>query len=339
MGRLWKVVSWTVAVVLVLGAAVLIAFQVSPWPAALLVRHAFDSEAAAVFAAQAKHLPKGISEQRNIAYDPTDADARLDLFFPAETGDAGLARATVVWVHGGGWVSGSKDHIANYLRILAGKGFTTVGVDYSIAPGATYPTPVRQVNSALAFLVREAGRLGIDPSVLVLAGDSAGAQIAAEVANLSSDPGYARIVGIAPAIGRDRLKGVVLFCGPFDIGLADFDGDFGGFLKTVLWSYSGTRDFRNDPGFAPVSVARYVTPAFPPAFISAGNGDPLLPQSEAMAKALADKGVVVDSLFFPSDYSPRLQHEYQFNLDSEAGRLALDRLTTFLRGLAAVGSS
>jgi len=42
-------------------------------------------------------------------------------------------------VHGGGWVAGSKEGIANYLKILAGHSYTTVGVEYSTGFGATHP--------------------------------------------------------------------------------------------------------------------------------------------------------------------------------------------------------
>lgn len=73
-----------------------------------------------------------------------------------------------------------------------------------------------------------------------------------------------------------------------------------------------------------------MTADFPPAFISAGNADPLLRHSTALAETLASHGVSVDSLFFPSDYAPGLPHEYQFNLDTDAGRLALDRSGAFL---------
>jgi acetyl esterase len=42
----------------------------------------------------------------------------------------------------------------------------------------------------------------------------------------------------------------------------------------------------------------------------------------------------VDALFFPQDYAPPLPHEYQFDLDTEAGRLALERSVGFLSALA-----
>jgi acetyl esterase/lipase len=104
-------------------------------------------------------------------------------------------------------------------------------------------------------------------------------------------------------------------------------------LRTVLWSYSGTKDFLDDPAFDTASVAQYVTDAFPPSFISAGNGDPLGPQSVLMAAALRAKGVRVDELFFPPDTTPALPHEYQFNLDTGAGQQALERAVAFLNGV------
>jgi acetyl esterase/lipase len=89
----------------------------------------------------------------------------------------------------------------------------------------------------------------------------------------------------------------------------------------------------NDPRFAYGSVINYLTPDFPPTFISAGNGDPLLSHSLAFADVLRSRGVYVDSLFFTDDYSPALPHEYQFNLDTDAGNLALERSVKFLSGL------
>jgi acetyl esterase/lipase len=92
----------------------------------------------------------------------------------------------------------------------------------------------------------------------------------------------------------------------------------------------GEKNFTNAPRFATASVINYVTADFPPAFISAGNADPLLPQSRAFADVLARRGVHVERLFFPDDYKPVLPHEYQFDLDTDAGQLALERSIEFL---------
>jgi len=325
-----KVLLWVFGVTVVLVVAGYVAFQVSPWPGALLIRAAFDKEAISTSRALEKHVPSSVSTQLNQRYDVTDGDAYLDVFYPLEIENSERSLLTVVWVHGGGWVSGSKDHIANYARILAGKGYTVVGVDYSIAPGKTYPTPVRQVNTALSYLAKNAKRLHIDPTRRVLAGDSGGAHIAAQLANVVKAPSYAKALGIVPSIDRSQLVSVILYCGPYDMRQVNLTGAFGSFLKTVLWSYSGGKDFLNDPQFATASVIKYVTSDFPPTFISAGNADPLEPQSRAFAETIVNLGVHIDSLFFPSDYTPSLPHEYQFNLHTDAGQIALERSIKFL---------
>ena len=303
---------------------------ISPKPTAALIRLGFDKGGVAMSQALEKHVPAGVAATLDVRYDASDGDALLDVFHPARIENTATVLPTIVWVHGGAWVSGDKGQIANYLRILASKGFTVVGVGYSIAPRKIYPAPLTQINTALAYLQANAKRLHVDPERLYLAGDSAGAQIAAQLANIISVPSYAQEVGIEPTARLAQLRGVLLYCGAFDIGMIDLDGASGVFLKTVLWSYAGTRDFASDRRFAAASVARFVTPAFPPTFISAGNGDPLAPQSHAMADALLAQKVPVDSLFFPKDQVPALPHEYQFNLDTEAGQQALERSVRFL---------
>jgi acetyl esterase/lipase len=317
-------VVFTILPLLLLSA--LVAFQVSPWPSVLLIRRAFDKDAESASRALEKHIPPALSAQLNERYDPADPEALLDVFYPSAIADKPLP--TIVWVHGGGWVSGSKDEIANYGKVLAGKGYTVVGVDYSLAPGKTFPTPIRQVNAALGYLVSNAERLRIDPDHIVLAGDSGGAHIAAVTANVIAVPSYAAMLGIVPTVERRQLTALLLYCGSYTIEGLNLDGPFGGFLRTVLWSFSGSKDFKDNPRFAAAWVLNYVTAEFPPAFISAGNGDPLLPQSIALADRLASRGARVERLF--SDHQPPLPHEYQFNLDNEAGRLALARSVAFL---------
>ncbi len=325
-----KIIVWLVGATVTLAVAGYAALEASPWPSALLVRFLFDLGGERLSQALEKHVPAGVMERLNERYDAADRDALLDVFYPSQTAGTAPPPLTIVWVHGGGWVSGSKGHIANYAKILAGRGYTVVGVDYSIAPGKTYPTPVRQVNAALAYLAKNAERLHLDASRFVLAGDSAGAQIAAQLANAISVPTYAAALGIAPAIDRTRLAGAILYCGPYDMAEADAPWLMARFRKTVLWSYSGGRDYATNPRFVTASVIKYVTKDFPPLFISVGNADPLLPQSLAFADALSARGGRVDRLFFPKDYKPALPHEYQFDLDNEAGRRALESSIAFL---------
>ncbi|MCD9030051.1 alpha/beta hydrolase [Luteimonas sp. BDR2-5] len=322
--------AWSIAALCVLAVAGAAAWTLTPWPKALLIRHAFDAGGEASAQALAKHVPAGISEIRDLAYRDGDRDARLDVFFPETAARDDARLPTVVWIHGGGWVAGDRAHGANYLRILAAHGFTTVAIGYSIAPGKHYPLPVVQANAALGYLVDNAARLHVDPTRIVLAGDSAGAQIAAQVATLTTSPAYAQALGIAPTLAPRQLRATVLACGAYDLSVVDHGGAYADFLETVLWAYSGTRRFRDDPKVALASVTAHVTADFPASFITAGNGDPLEPQSRALAARLATLGVDTDTLFFAADRAPALPHEYQFDLDDEAGREALARIVAFL---------
>jgi len=177
-----------------------------------------------------------------------------------------------------------------------------------------------------------AKRLHVDPSRLVLAGDSAGAHIAAQLANVIAVPSYADSVGVVPLVRLQQLAGIILFCGVYRIAPVRRQGHSGITDRVMLWAYSGEKDFMSDPRFAKASVVDYVTADFPATFISAGNADPLLPQSRELAAALSARGVRVDSLFFPDDHAPALPHEYQFNLDTDEGQLALERAVGFLAG-------
>jgi acetyl esterase len=326
----WK---WIVCSLIALPVIGYLAFQLSPWPSVLLIRHAFAKDTLKRNRRLEAHLPNNITELRNQRYGNGD-DAVLDIFFPSAGGEAQMRLPTIIWVHGGAFVYGDKSDVASYLKIVSQRGFTTVGVNYSLAPGAHYPVPLKQVNEALGFLMHNADRFRIDTSKLFLAGDSAGSQIVAQLAAIIGDPAYAATVGIKPTIDRAAVKGVVLFCGIYDASKLNFDGPFGSFLKTVIWSYFGTRNFAGVPQLGDFSVARHLTPQFPPAFISAGNNDPLAGQSVLMADALRKQGSVVETVFFPGDYQPPLPHEYQFDLETNAGHEVLEKMTAFVSRFA-----
>ena len=316
-----------ILLITILTAAAYVGWHFSPWPSALFYRYLMNQGGLSAHAALAKHVPGGVVEVRDQTYDANNPAARFDLFRPA--GQNGKPLPVIVWVHGGGFLSGSKDQIANYLKILAARGFVTVGIDYALAPGAKYPQPVREAATALGHIFQNAKHLGIDPARILLAGDSAGAQIAAQLALVISQPEYAERTGLNSPIPRDALRGVILHCGFHDPDSIRADGAAAGFVKAVTWSYFGVASIEDDPRAKEFSIVANVAAGFPPMFISAGNADPLGPQSRKLAEVAAKAGLTVDSLFFPLDHTPPLAHEYQFNLDLEAGKLALERVVAF----------
>ncbi|MGC5166097.1 alpha/beta hydrolase [Luteimicrobium sp. DT211] len=303
---------------------------VSPRPTCRLVRHLFARSTVDRAARQLAEAPPV-----DAVLDERYGDgplARLDVYVPEGAARAGRALPVVVWTHGGAFVGGTKDELAGYLRTLAARGFAVVAVGYDRAPEARYPGPVRQVVAALAHVVREAGRLHVDPARVVLAGDSAGAQITAQVAAALTTPAYARLLDVEQPVAADALRGAVLCCGIYDLTKVPDDGPFRHVLGAIGWAYSGRRQFRDDPEFlASVDVGAHVTPAFPPAFVTAGGADPLEPQSRAFAELLAAQGVAVEPLFPGDGGGPPLGHEYQLELDTDDGAAAFERMVAFVR--------
>jgi acetyl esterase/lipase len=302
--------------------------RVSPRPMAMLIRREFAKGGARTREILDRHAPAGTVTIADERYGP-GADELLDVHVSAATAGAGAACPTVVWVHGGGWVGGTKEEVAGYLRLLTDHGFTGVAIRYSLAPGSTYPTPLRQTMHALAHVTANAERLHVDPQRLFLGGDSAGAQIAAQVAAVVTSADYANVLGVAPTISPAQLRAVALCCGPYDPELVDGASQFATFLTAILWSYSGTRDWRNSPLFSTMNVATHLSPEFPPAFVTVGNADPLAEHSHRLVDALRAEGVDVEAMFYPPDHQPPLPHEYQFDLDLADARTAFARLVDF----------
>lgn len=300
--------------------------EISAW------RRDMEDDGAKVNERVGRHVPAGVASRLDVNYDPADPEALLDVFYPADAAAQGRPLPTVVWVHGGGWISGSKNHVANYLRLVASRGFTVVGVDYPLAPGQAYPAALRQINKSLAFL-KDSPPVGmIDASRLFLAGDSAGAQIAAELAGIISEPSHAEAAGFAPGIDRQNLKGIVLFCGVYDMELAFKDLNPRRLTK-ILRAYFADNNFLTVPRFRHFSVLQTITPRFPPIFVTVGNADALNGQARRLVEAAKRNNVPVESLLFEPDYKPALGHEYQWQMDLEAAWLALERSVSFMLGV------
>jgi acetyl esterase len=243
-----KVLLSILAVVVVVVGVGAYAWFLTPGPKALVIRAVSEDGGGKVNSRLAAFVKPGVSVISDVAYRPGDSDAKLNVYFP-QTATGTLP--TIVWTHGGGWVSGSQSQDSNYYRILAHEGFVVISVNYSLAPEKQYPVPVQQLNAALGFIRANAGRYHVNPNALFLAGDSAGAQITAQEATLLTSASYASLMGITPSVPASSIAGTLLNCGPYNLDIARQPGAYAEFIKIVLWSYTGTKNFLNDKKFSP----------------------------------------------------------------------------------------
>ncbi|MBT2539062.1 alpha/beta hydrolase [Arthrobacter sp. ISL-69] len=316
----------------VLVLMVLIAVSATPWPSALVIRSVFERGAESTVDEMTPYVPDTPLQTRSgVVYKP---GGTFDVFTPESvTGPL----PTIVWIHGGAWISGAQSDVEPYLRILAAQGYTTIGIGYPIAPEAVYPTAVEDINEALAYIKAHAGDLQVDSNRIVLAGDSAGAQLASQMATLTVNPEYANLLGVEPALQKQELVATILHCGVYDLqAMADLNGIAAWGFKTALWAYTGTKDWSDTYAGSTMSTVEFVTGDLPPTFISGGNGDGLTwLQSVPYRNRLRAAGVPVTELFWAANHEPALPHEYQFHLDFAEAREARDKTFDFLSDHAA----
>lgn len=208
------------------------------------------------------------------------------LYRPA--GDA--PKPVIVYYHGGGWVIGGLESHDGACRELANAvDAVVVSVDYRLAPEHVFPAAVDDAFAAAGWVHEHALELGGDPSHIAVAGDSAGGNLAAVVAQLARDAGGPPLVFqllVYPATDYE-------FSSPSMIENAD------GYFLTVAgmrWFYGHylrSEADGSDPRVAPVRAADLS--GLPPAFVITAEYDPLCDQGMAYAAALRAAGTPVEA--------------------------------------------
>lgn len=193
----------------------------------------------------------------------------------------------IIYAHGGGWVVGSIATHDNICRRLANRAqAVVVSVGYRLAPENKYPAAVEDVYTALKWAYAEAGSFGGDPGRLVVAGDSAGGNLAAAVC----------------LVTRDRGGPPVRFQALFYPGLDASN------LDSASYRLNGSRYYLTKKGIEKVIslyvnkpgdvLNPYVSPllaedssGLPPGLVITAEFDPLLSEGEAYAARLLSRGI------------------------------------------------
>ncbi|MBV9291955.1 MAG: alpha/beta hydrolase, partial [Frankiales bacterium] len=171
--------------------------------------------------------------------------------------------------------------------LAAEAGFVVVSVGYRLAPEHRFPAPVDDTLAALAWVVASATNLGVDPTALVLAGESAGANITAGACLAARDRG-------GPAIAAQWLDvPAVDLTFPPTPSYLEFGTGFGldvdGVEHIVNWYLTG--DDRKHPYASPAGSADLS--GLPPAVITVAGCDPMRDQGSLYAARLRAAGADV----------------------------------------------
>ncbi len=156
-------------------------------------------------------------EQNSPPPDPEISDA--DLLLDAEHGtqlpapllervnEVPPPRGLILFLHGGGWVTGTIDSYSAFCAAAARwTGWPVLSVDYRLAPEHPFPAALNDCRAVAAFLYRAAPQLGVLPENIVLLGDSAGGNLAAALALYARATGHPvprRQILLYPALSGD----------------------------------------------------------------------------------------------------------------------------------------
>ena len=298
---------------------------VTPVPAALFLRSQFaDSSATSL---PGYDVDQVIVED-NITYPSSRSQNQLDLYLPA---DHDSTTPVILWVHGGAYVGGDKSGIEKYASCLAADGYAVVCMNYELAPEENYPGPLIQMAEVYAWITSESAEGIFDANSLVLAGDSAGAHLAAQFALIQTSTDYAAKVGLTQTVESSSLRATLLFCGPYDMStLGSSDNTVVNyFLSRAGWAYFGERDWL-ERYEDQINITDNVTSSFPSTFITDGNTGSFEKDGKALASKLEDLGVSVSTYFTPTSEASTA-HEYQFDMESSAGQQSYAEVLSFLK--------
>ncbi|MBK9430856.1 MAG: alpha/beta hydrolase [Sphingomonadales bacterium] len=210
----------------------------------------------------------------------SDPLQKLDFYKAKAEGKAPL----LVFVHGGGWKRGDKRNATGTDKVThyTGLGYHLASINYRLVPTDSVEEQGADVASALAYLLRNADKLGIDRSSVVLMGHSAGAHLSALV---GSDPRYLRSAGL----DFDDLSGVI----PIDGAAYDVPAQMREGAKIMRKTYE--QAFGTDPARQKaLSPYWHATSPNAPAFLILHvDREDGKRQSEALAGALRKGGARV----------------------------------------------
>jgi acetyl esterase/lipase len=233
----------------------------------------------------------------------------------------------VIFIHGGGFVSGDKKQTKQYCMTLAKEGYVVFNINYRLAPHSRNFEQINDVLSAMKWVKENSNIYQGDDSKVIFAGDSAGAYLAGLAAIISTNEELAAKLNLKPVFSGKEIRGILLFSGLYDLET----GSRTGFpsIKSDIEIFLGTDDIRGYKYLREFSVTGNITSKFPKTFISSGAIDWLHSESVELISTLDRNKVYHSELLFEKS-KKKAMHNYQLRLDLDISKQCMKRALEFL---------
>lgn len=264
----------------------------------------------------------------DIAYGTEYPNSFLDITYPDSNTE--IDRPTLFYFHGGGFFGGSKNmgdpmaanEATALLDDLCAQGYNLVNVDYALVPDHHFPVPLVQMNDAIRFIAEHQDAYHINMNNIILMGSSAGAIMTAQYGTVLSNPAYAALLGIEPALNPEQVSAVVIDDAPIDYRNMVLG------CKMLVGNYVKGSIYLNEDELNRYECVPHMTSDYPAAFLL---GSEYRNDMIAMAEKLngvAVEHILVDPL---TEHGEEKPHCFVANerIDPVATE-AFNRLTEFL---------
>jgi acetyl esterase/lipase len=203
----------------------------------------------------------------------------------------------IVWIHGGAWMSGDKNHPP--VKVILEHGYALVSLNYRLTTHEIFPAQIYDCKAAIRFLRAHASEYKLDPDRIGVWGGSAGGHLAAllgtsgDVKALEGDLGNNHV--------SSRVQAVVDWAGPSD--LATIASQAPKNCKVNFKSESSPiaalmgKEHQSQEDYLSASPVHYVSADDPPFFIAHAEDDDVVPvgQARELEAALSKAHVPVQS--------------------------------------------
>jgi acetyl esterase/lipase len=217
-------------------------------------------------------------------------ELKLDIYKRRDTTGP---QPTVIFIHGGGWVAGTKEQSLMSVMPWFEMGWNVVNVEYRLGKVALAPAAVEDCLCALRYIATQAKTYDIDTTRLVVTGESAGGHLALTTGMIPESAGLDRQCSGAPL---PKVAAIIDWYGIVDVNDL-LDGDN---RKTYAVQWLGSLSNREEVARR-VSPLTYVRPGLPPVLAIQGDADPTVPyrHSVRLTAALTKAGVANQLVTIP----------------------------------------
>jgi acetyl esterase/lipase len=230
----------------------------------------------------------------NVTYSTANNFAcKLDVY--ARRGVAGPT-ATVLYIHGGGWIAGSKEGAVLGVLPYLEMGLSVVNVEYRLASVSLAPAAVEDCRLALRWIFKNAKEYGFDTTKIIVTGGSAGGHLALMTGMLDGSYGFDMPTDWDYAGVQPKVAAIVNW-----FGITDVDDLLSGPNKQNYAVYWLANQADKEALARRVSPISYVRKGLPPIFTVHGDRDQLVPYPQAVRlhESLTKAGVPNQLLTIP----------------------------------------